>query len=134
MYPGGIENPSENHKKSYCADGARQKRRKGEEDDVPEWPQPQGIFTTGTDFHPIEFLKTVREMYERVMVRGECGTDIPIEYEAFGKMLKSRTTIDEEGNILFKLYDLAMPPSTPDQLVVICDGRKYLRLDCLRDD
>lgn len=130
MYPGG----SENHRKGFCADGARQVKRKGDVDDVPDWPQPQGIFATGTQFNPIQFLKTLREMYERVVVRGECGTDVPIEYEAFGRMLKSRTTVDDEGNTLFKLYDLDMPPSTPDELIVIRDERKYLRLDCLRDN
>jgi len=39
MYPGG----SENHKKGYCADGARQAKRKGE-GGIPDWPQPQGIY------------------------------------------------------------------------------------------
>jgi hypothetical protein len=130
MYPGG----GENHKKGYCADGAQQTKRQGDMDDVPDWPQPQGIFAKGTHFHPIEFLKTVRGMYERVVIRGECGTDVPIEYEAFGRMLKSRTTVDNEGNVLFKLYNLEMPPSTPDELIIACDGHKFLRLDCLRDN
>jgi len=41
MYPGG----SENHKKGYFANGARQVKMKGE-DDIPDWvqPEPQGIY------------------------------------------------------------------------------------------
>jgi hypothetical protein len=56
---------------------------------------------TGTHFYPIEFLKTLRDMYERVVVRGERSADLPMEYEAFGKVLQRRTTIDEDGSVLF---------------------------------
>jgi len=41
-----------------------------------------------------------------------------MEYETFGKVLQ-RTTIDEDGSMLFRLCDLLMPPSTPDSLVVL---------------
>jgi hypothetical protein len=129
MYPGG----SDNHKRGYCADGARQVKRKGE-DDISDWLQPQGFYAKGTQFHPIEFLKTLRSMYERVVVHGEKSADLPVEYEAFGKVLERRTTVDEDGSVLLRLYDLTMPPSTPDNLVVLHDGFQHLRLDCLRDD
>jgi len=129
MYPGG----SENHKRGYCADGTRQVKRKGE-DNIPDWPQPQGIYVKGTDFHPIEFLKTLWDMYEKVVVREERSTDLPMEYEAFWKVLQRRTTIDEDGSVLFRLYDLIMPPSTPDRLVVLHNGHQHLRLNCLCDD
>ncbi|KAH9955685.1 hypothetical protein BC827DRAFT_1235658 [Russula dissimulans] len=129
MYPGG----SQNHKKGYCVDGARQVKGKGE-DEIPDWPQLQGIYMKGTDFRPVEFLKTLRDMYERVVVRGERHTDLPVEYEAFGKVLQRRTTVNEDGSVLFKLYDLIMPTSTPDGLVVLHNGHQHLRLDCLRDD
>jgi hypothetical protein len=59
MYPGGADD----HKRGYCADGARQIVKKGDHDTLPDWPQPQGIFEKGTHFHPIEFLKTLREVY-----------------------------------------------------------------------
>jgi len=129
MYPGGPEN----HKTGYCADGARQVKRKGD-DDIPDWPQPQGVYAKGTHFYPIEFLKTLRDMYERVVVREERSADLPVEYEAFVKLLQRRTIIDEDGSVLFKLYDLLMPPSTPDGLVVLHNGHQHLRLDCLRDN
>ncbi|KAH9968171.1 hypothetical protein BC827DRAFT_1170757 [Russula dissimulans] len=58
MYPCG----SENHKKGYCVDGARQVKRKGE-DDIPNWPQPQGIYVKEMDFHPVKYLKTLQDMY-----------------------------------------------------------------------
>ncbi|KAH9967213.1 hypothetical protein BC827DRAFT_1088629, partial [Russula dissimulans] len=47
MYPSG----SQNHKKGYCVDGARQVKGKGE-DGIPDWPQPQGIYVKGTAFRP----------------------------------------------------------------------------------
>jgi len=75
MYPCG----SENHKKGYCADGARQLKRKGE-DDIPDWPRPHGIYAKGTQFRLIKSLKTLRDMYERVVVHGERSTDLPVEY------------------------------------------------------
>ena len=76
MYPGGTDN----HKKGYCADGARQIVKKGDNDSLPDWPQPQGIFEKGTHFHPIEFLKTLREVYEKLVVDRTSGVDVPIEY------------------------------------------------------
>jgi hypothetical protein len=129
MYPGG----SENHKKGHCTDGAHQVKRKGE-DDIPDWPQLEGIYLNGTQFHPIEFLKILRDMYERVLVHGERSTDLPVEYEALGKVLERTTTTDEDGSVLFRLYDLAMPPSIPDSLLMLHNGHQHLRLDCLRDD
>jgi hypothetical protein len=86
----------------------------------------------GTHFHPIEFLKTLWEVYEKVVVDCASGVDVPtIEYEAFTKMLGKQTAIDQDGTILFRLFDLTIPPSTPDQLIVLRDGCKHLRLDCL---
>ena len=95
MYPGGADN----HKRGYCADGAHQIMKKCDHDTLPDWPQPQGIFEKGTHFHPIEFLKTLREVYEKVVVDRASGVDDPIEYEAFTKMLSKRTTIDQDGTI-----------------------------------
>ncbi|KAH9964478.1 hypothetical protein BC827DRAFT_1109232, partial [Russula dissimulans] len=90
MYPGAPEN----HKKGYCADGARQVKRKGNDaSDIPDWLQPQGVYAKGTHSHPVKFLKTLRDMYERVVVRGERSADLPVEYEAFGKKLQRRTSI-----------------------------------------
>jgi hypothetical protein len=91
----------------------------------------QCIFEMGTHFHPIKFLKMLQEVYEKVVVDRDVTIRLTIEYEAFTKMLGKRTTIDHDGTILFRLFDLTIPPSTPDQLIVLRDGRKHLRLDCL---
>jgi len=32
-----------------------------------------------------------------------------MEYEAFGEVLERRTTIDEGGSVLFRLFDLVHP-------------------------
>jgi hypothetical protein len=106
MYPGGADN----HKRGYCADGALQIMKKGDDDGLPDWPQPQGIFKKGGHYYPIEFLKTLREVYKTLVVDRASGVDVPIEYEAM-KMLGKRTTIDQDDIILFRLFDLTIPPS-----------------------
>jgi hypothetical protein len=77
--------------------------RKGESDDIPDWPQPQGIRTRGTHFHSIEFLKTLQDMYERYH-------DLSMEYGAFVKVLQRRVTVDEDGSVLLRLCGLLMLP------------------------
>jgi len=76
-------------------DGAHQVKRKGE-DDIPDWPQPQGI-KKATHFYPIEFLKTLRDMYEMVVVRGQRSADLPMEYEAFREVVQRRTAVCSLG-------------------------------------
>jgi hypothetical protein len=85
----------------------------------------------GNTFPSNQFLKTLGEVYEKVVMDRASGVDVPIKYEVFTKMQGKRTTINQDDTILFWLFDLAIPPSTPDQLIVLCDGCKYLRLDCL---
>src|SRR6266699_7254783 len=74
MYPGGADN----HKRGYCADGAHQIVKKCDHDTLPDWPQPQGIFEKGTHFHPIEFLTTLQEVYEKVVVDRTSGVDVTV--------------------------------------------------------
>jgi hypothetical protein len=73
----------------------------------------------------------LQEVYEKVVVDRASGVNVPVEYEAFTKMLGKRTTIDRDGTVPFRLFDLTIPPSTPDELIVLRDGRRHLRLDCL---
>ncbi|KAG2060562.1 hypothetical protein BDR06DRAFT_863791, partial [Suillus hirtellus] len=54
MYP-GPENSPLNHKQGYCADGIKQVSKNSSED-LPPWPQPQGLFSEGHTFHPHAFL------------------------------------------------------------------------------
>ena len=88
----------------------------------------------GTDFHPVEFLKTLQDVYEKVAVREERSADYLVECEAFWKVLQRRTTINEDSSVLFELYDLNISPSTPSSLVMLHNGHQHLRLDCLRDN
>jgi hypothetical protein len=83
MYP-GRSGASGNHKKGYCADGVRQKPKLESTDPtLPEWPQPPGIFTNGLIFHPLVFLATVRELYDKVIDRAIGDQDYSMEDEAF---------------------------------------------------
>jgi hypothetical protein len=88
MYPSGADN----HKRGYCADGTRQIVKKGDNDTLPEWPQLQSIFLKGTHFYPIESLKTLQAVYERFVVDRATTVDVPIEYEAFIKVVGNWTT------------------------------------------
>ncbi|KAF9523224.1 hypothetical protein CPB83DRAFT_871718 [Crepidotus variabilis] len=63
MYPGPTGS-LENHKKGYCADGVRQIQKDTEP--LPPWPQPQGIFKVGREFHVLAFLTEVRSLYEKL--------------------------------------------------------------------
>jgi hypothetical protein len=127
MYPGGRGNSHLNHKLSYCSDGVKQKFA---HDEAPPWPQPHGIFTKGTDFHPVPFLTALREIYEKFVTQGEAVESISVEHEAFARMLNSCTSIQEDGAVLFRLYDLNMPLS---DMVVMKSDTRFLCLDCLCD-
>ena len=98
----------------------------------PEWPQPQGIFFNGTQFHPLAFLDKIREMYEKVVIEKASG-DLLMEHEAFAWLLMRRTVVLEDRSVVFKMFDLVCPASTADALVVVREGDNYLHLDCLRD-
>jgi len=79
-------------------------KRKGE-DDISDCPQPQGIYVKGTDSHPIKSLKTLQDVYKKVVVHKGRSTDLPVECEAFWKVLQRRTAIDADSCVLFRLYD-----------------------------
>jgi RNase P subunit RPR2 len=124
MYPGPTGSP-ENHKKGVCSDGVSPALK------AVEWPQPQGVFTNGTHFHPIPFLQTLRKIYEAFLTHQEPPNTIPMEHDAFVRLLASRTVVRGDGAILFRVFDLQIDSTTPDDLVIDYDGMKHLRLDCL---
>jgi hypothetical protein len=130
MYPGPSGSP-ENHKRGYCSDGVK---RTMQGDKVPDWPQPQGIFERGLTFDPFKFLSTVREAFEEYVIHGGDGGDRAMEFQAFANMLHTRTKFTADGHCLFKLFDLEVPLSTPQDLVVEYEGSHHLRMDCLRND
>lgn len=133
-YPGPA-GASENHKVKYCSDGCRPKCS-GET--LPPWPQPQGIFTDGKHFHPLIFLATVRDLFEKIVVEKSLGGDMAMEYKAFARLLSNRLVVDtSNGAFLFKLFDcFSLPPDdvTPDNFFVQYDGSRHLRVDSLAND
>ncbi|KAG1765854.1 hypothetical protein EV702DRAFT_1151163 [Suillus placidus] len=129
MYP-GAENSPLNHKRGYCADGVKQVSKSGE--DLPPWPQPQGLFSEGRTFHPHAFLTAVQRVYERVFSQGPGEMDI-LETEAFAKLLASRTEIREDGAVLFRLFtDIVVDSSTPRDRIVTHNGNQWLRINFLQ--
>lgn len=134
MYPGPTGS-SDNHKRGYCADGVRQKVKPDSNDGLlPEWPQPHGIFTNGTHFHPMNFLLKIREVFDKVLNKEITEGDYSMEDQAFSRLLASRI-IQEEGRCLFRLYDLEITDNRNiiTDLVVTIDGVRYLRIDCLQN-
>jgi hypothetical protein len=143
MYPGPSGAP-ENHKRGYCSDGVKQTIENAPQNEdpprantmasvgPPKWPQPQGLFTAGTYFHPVELLKKIGEMYEKVVIEQSSG-EFLMEHEAFASLLARRTLVLEDGSVLFKLFDLECPSSTPDGLIITHEGNKYVQIDCLRE-
>ncbi|RDX40485.1 hypothetical protein OH76DRAFT_1366168 [Lentinus brumalis] len=129
-YPGGLGSAA-NHKKKHCSDGVRCGGSIGS-DVLPDWPQPPGLFSKGTHFNAIEFLKALRDLHEKAIVNE--GRDLVADLEclAFAKMFHARTTQAEpNGPFLFRLFEyLTLAPALPE-LVVEHNGLKHLRLDCL---
>ena len=115
-----------NHKLGYCSDGVKQKFA---HDKVPPWPQPHGIFTKGTDFHPVPFLTALHEIYEKFVPQREAVESISVEHKVFARMLNSCTFIWEDSAVLFRL---PCSISISDMVVMESDTR-FLCLNCLLD-
>ncbi|TFK92373.1 hypothetical protein K466DRAFT_480747, partial [Polyporus arcularius HHB13444] len=145
MYPGktGAEI---NHRKAHCSDGVWQKPRTVDKvingqnvkifEAPPQYPQPAGVFSRGSTFHPVAFLQEVQTLYERVIERQDAVT---MQDLAFANMLNERslTVPASDGHptmILFKLFSsLATVGTFPESLLVDYDGHRYLRMHCLDD-
>ncbi|KAF9078661.1 hypothetical protein BDP27DRAFT_1412611 [Rhodocollybia butyracea] len=125
----GPTNSSENHKRLICSDGAPQKSK------VPIlYPQPDGIFTRGKEFHALTFLSKVRELYG--LMASHSGTqDVPMEYWAFAELFISNMKQGKDGDFLFNLSclgNIALAPNTPGSILVTIDDIQYLRVSSLR--
>ncbi|KAI5997494.1 hypothetical protein EDD15DRAFT_2573122 [Pisolithus albus] len=139
MYP-GPEKAAINHKRGVCVDGVRSKPK--EDEALPLWPQPQGVFSGGTTFHVQAFLNTVKAVYDQFI--GGYPFDgsnslLILEAQAFSAMLKDRTIItgDDEGPpmALFQLYPgFEVDSSTPDGRIIKRDHSKWLRISFLEED
>ncbi|KAH0835772.1 hypothetical protein J3R83DRAFT_9614, partial [Lanmaoa asiatica] len=126
-----------NHKRAYCSDGVRQVSKVDEE--VPPWPQPQGVFTAGKTFHPQVFYVMLQDIYERYCIPGAEPPPIAtMEAVAFAKLLASRICTLDGGVIGFRLFaDYELDPKTPTGYVIHPEdgsSTEYLRLAYLQAD
>ncbi|KAG1765183.1 hypothetical protein EV702DRAFT_981654, partial [Suillus placidus] len=129
MYP-GAENSPLNHKQGYCTDGVKQVSKSSE--DLPPWPQPQGLFSEGCTFHLHTFLLAVQRVYECIFMQGPGEMDL-LEMEAFAKLLASCTEICEDGAVLFQLFaDFVVDPSIPRNRIVTYNDKQWLRINFLQ--
>ncbi|KIK74601.1 hypothetical protein PAXRUDRAFT_19707 [Paxillus rubicundulus Ve08.2h10] len=88
-------------------DGVKQTSQK---DDLPPWPQPQGIFSNGCTFHPVTFLNTVKDLIER-----------------------ASRLFTADGHMLFRLFkEFEVDPQTPDHYFHVHDRTKYLHISYLK--
>ncbi len=142
MWAGG-EGNTENHKRGYCSDGAKQKPAAidGTIDDLPPWPQPNDIFTKGTHFWPKRFNRTVRELHNLLASdQDDLGGMKAMEFTAFADMLRKRLvvippTATEASCVRFKLYrglELGEQPENSTDLINI-DGVQYLHVSYLSE-
>ncbi|KAF9540596.1 hypothetical protein CPC08DRAFT_650852, partial [Agrocybe pediades] len=136
MYPGPTGS-SENHKKGHCSNGVKQKAKLGspDSDTHPDWPQPAGVFSNGTHFHPVAFLTAIRQLYDKVIDGAISEKDYSMEDLAFSRMLRSRM-VEKSGRSLFRLYsdlELDKKPVDCSSIVVEEDSVRYLQVSCLED-
>ena len=121
-----------NHKKKYCDDGAR---TRDDSDSPPAWPQPAGVFSEGTYFHPLVFIETLRR-FHGTGAENDCNID-QMERRAFIDMVESRKVEIEDplrpGHLkcLFKLYPYLTVKPALSGVVETHNGMRYLRVDCL---
>jgi len=129
MYPGPEGSPL-NHRRGYCADGVKQTSKL---EDLPPWPQPQGIFSDGRTFHPVAFLNTVKDLVERAVMH-QPGNLTIMEGEAFAALAQSHI-FTADGRILFRLFkEFEVDLSTPDHYFHVHDGVKHLHISYLEQD
>jgi hypothetical protein len=127
MYP-GPEGSSLNHRRGYCADGVKQT---SDLEDLPPWPQPQGIFSEGRTFHPVALLDTIKSLVERASMKLP-GTLTVMEGEAFSALVQAHILHTEDGHMLFRLFnEFTADVKTPDSYFYIHDGVKYLQITYL---
>lgn len=105
-------------------------------EDPPPYPQPNGIFSKGTHFHPLPFLQEVKSLYERIVERQELLTT---QDAAFALLLHQRTLVipasaDSPRTMnLFKLYTSLTMGDCPAYMLTEYDSARYLHLDYLNE-
>ena len=145
MYPDPNKS-HRNHKHGFCSDGCpvTLKRFKnegpGNSQDLhpPPYPQPDGIFFEGEIFRPAQFIQTVNDVYQRVVLgdgNSLTSDPIPIEYQTFIRMLQARTIRLPNGQHMFRLYPgLRSEPPASSDLIAEHEGARYLRMPMITDE
>ncbi|TFY52964.1 hypothetical protein EVG20_g10326 [Dentipellis fragilis] len=99
---------------------------------LPSYPQPCGIFSNGSHFHPLAFLKAVHDMYMKVIVGDIPASGLDMEEQEFASMF-ANCSVHVDGYVLFRLFDyLTESPQITDH-VVMHEGARHLRIDLLKD-
>ena len=129
------DDPSLNHRRGVCSDGTPQKwlPTQGVDpltDDVPRYPQPPGIFTDGTHFHPVAFLEHLRRITEKVAECGIAGSLLDFEDHSFLIQFKNRSREAVDGTVYYRLFTDLVVANEQDVAAYIIeqDGRRWLRV------
>ncbi|OJT04576.1 hypothetical protein TRAPUB_4846 [Trametes pubescens] len=146
----GPEGAQSNHKKGFCSDGVKQKPPKFEKtlaggqkinalERLPPWPQPAGIFTSGTSFNARRFLEAVQELHDKVVVQNDLGGERAMEHLALSAMLQDRLLVVPATDAspfaaLFELFETLQLHDCPPECLVEHDGARYLRINYLDDN
>lgn len=106
---------------------------------LPPWPQPQGVFSAGTMFHPRRFFEVVQELYDKVVVQNDAGGERAMEYLAFSTMLQDRLLVipeteTEPFTVLFELFETLQLEDFASDNLVERQGTRYLRINYLDDN
>ncbi|PSS29896.1 hypothetical protein PHLCEN_2v2608 [Hermanssonia centrifuga] len=132
-YAGGVGS-GKYHRKLYCSDGVKMQDKA---DTPSRWPQPEGIFTTRSHFHPLVFLEELRRLYEKAVIQGDSSFD-NMKSELFMEMLKARLeTMELEKDsqmvktVVFRLFPYLTMSLPLKDTIAIKDRKQYLRVDCL---
>ena len=127
----------ENHKKLFCSDGVRIPTKKTLSSNVPDWPQPQGVYSEGGFFHTLKFLQTVRDIWTSLDDTEMYGSELNVEYDSFVKFFKARQLVipDEHDKsrhiVLFKLHGLLDQLLGSLLLLQLCGHLLLLSLELL---
>ncbi|KAJ7027842.1 hypothetical protein C8F04DRAFT_1266630 [Mycena alexandri] len=132
-YPGGAGAP-ENHRRACCSDGFKPTLS----DDTPAaWPQPLGVFSDGTEFHPFAFLTNVRELHSKLVVEAVNPRDLSLEQDAFQGLLQDRMVINPmDGAVMWRMFTAFNVPAAdnvPENLFVDYNGVRHLYINSLSD-
>lgn len=137
MYPGET-GCSENHGRGYCSDGVKVSLQRSPQSNdsatapgssglstIPEWPQPQGIFTAGKTFSCHKFKEHLQEIYQQIVINSEDTLNVApnLEHEVFIKLIQCCIIIVGNASLFKLLEGYTLIDKT---LIVEEGGLKYI--------